>query len=103
MATTERRKGLYRNPVSFAGAVIAAIGMLFSLLAIVLELSLAQTSPYIGIFTYILLPGLILFGAVIVLLGMRRESKRRERLGTTHSLFPAVDLNNPIHRRRFGI
>jgi hypothetical protein len=74
------------------------------LMALLFQLSVKQPSPYFGIFTFILIPGQIVLGGVLALLGMRRESRRRARTGVTGVLrYPALDLNDPPQRRRFVI
>ncbi|MGO8997886.1 MAG: NapC/NirT family cytochrome c [Polyangiaceae bacterium] len=98
------RKYLFRNPISYLGGLLAGMGTLLVLLAMLMELSIKSPGPYFGIFTYIVFPGLIIFGGAVVLFGMWRESKRRRRAGTPEARpYPAIDLNDPIHRRRFAI
>ena len=104
MAAKQAHTGLYRNWVSYLGGVIAAVGFLLVVLFMLLELSLKSPSPYIGIFTFVLFPGIIMAGIVMGLIGMRFEAKRRVREGTTEALpYPAIDLNDPKQRRRFGV
>lgn len=104
MAAKQAHTGLYRNWVSYLGGVIAVVGVLLVILFLLLELSLKQPSPYIGIFTFVLFPGMIVAGILMALIGMRFEAKRRVRVGATEALpYPAVDLNDPKHRKRFGI
>jgi len=105
MAAEERisRGGLYRNAVSYFGALIAVGNLIFILLTLTLEYSLKRHSPYIGIFTYMVFPSFFAVGAAIFLYGMRRESMRRRREGTEEALpYPRLDLNDPVHRKRFS-
>jgi hypothetical protein len=100
-----RQKGreLYRNVISYFGGLVV-LGNAFLILAtLVWNLSLQQPSPYIGIFTYMIFPGFLTLGALLFLYGMRRESLRRRRLGTTLALpYPRLDLNDATQRRRFA-
>ncbi|MEW6721386.1 MAG: NapC/NirT family cytochrome c [Thermodesulfobacteriota bacterium] len=94
--------GLYRNAVSFFGALIAAGSVLLIVFSIALEYSLKRPSPYLGIFTFMIFPTFFAIGALIFLWGMRRESLRRREAGTDEALpYPLVDLNLPRHRRKF--
>jgi nitrate/TMAO reductase-like tetraheme cytochrome c subunit len=97
--------GLFRNYVSFAGAAIAAAGLVSIVLMLLLELMggpEAGHNPYVGIFTYILFPTVVGFGIVIVVLGMLWERRRRRRLAPGDiRRFPVLDLNDPRRRRSF--
>ena len=105
MAPEERisHGGLYRNAVSFFGALVAGGSILLIVFSIALDFSLKRSSPYIGIFTYMVFPALFAVGGIIFLYGMRRESRRRLRAGSDAALpYPRLDLNDPVHRRRFS-
>ncbi len=103
--TEERdaRTGLYRNTVSYFGALVAGAGILLTLLSLVFELAADQPSPYLGIFTFLVFPALFTLGALAFLYGMRRESLRRRREGTVEAPhYPRLDLNDPVQRKWFG-
>ena len=98
------RANLYRNWVTYCGGALTAIGVVLVFMAMLFQYSIRRPSPYAGIITYVIFPAVILFGLLMVLAGMWRESRRRRRLGTTEALpFPRVDLNDPRQRRRFAI
>lgn len=102
--TKQKQSGLYRNWVSYSGGVVAVAGLFLVLLSMLLELSIKQPSPYIGIFTYLIFPMLIIGGIGMVLIGMRLESRRRKRSGVKEARpYPAIDLNDPAQRKRFTI
>jgi len=97
------RGGLYRNAVSLAGALIAGGGILLVVFAIALDYSVKRPSPYLGIFTYMVFPTIFGLGVLVFLYGMRRESLRRRKSGSDAALpYPRLDLNDPVHRRRFS-
>ena len=75
--------GLYRNTMSYFGTIVVGINAGLILAALVWEFSLRQPSPYVGIFTYMIFPAFLTLGLLIFLYGMRLESLRRRRLGTT--------------------
>ncbi|MFO0757709.1 MAG: cytochrome c3 family protein [Byssovorax sp.] len=103
MAPKKAHVGLYRNWISYAGGLTAVSGLLLIAFALLLELSIKSPSPYIGIFTFVLFPAVIVVGIIVFLIGMRVEAKRRVKVGATEALpYPAVDLNDPVHRRRFS-
>ncbi len=104
MAEEERisRGGLYRNAVSFFGALISCGSLLLIVFALALDYSFKRPSPYLGIFTYMVFPTFFAVGAAVFLYGMRREGIRRLRSGSDVALpYPRLDLNDPIHRKRF--
>lgn len=99
----DARTGLYRNTVSYFGALVAGAGILLTLLSLVFELAAEQPSPYLGIFTFLVFPALFTLGALAFLYGMRRESLRRRREGTGEAPhYPRIDLNDPVQRKWFG-
>ncbi len=98
-----KQSGLYRNWVSYFGALVSAGSILLIVFSIALTLSLKRTSPYIGIFTYMVFPTFFGVGAILFLYGMRRESLRRRRAETEDALpYPRVDLNDPAQRKWFS-
>jgi len=96
-------RSLYRNTVSYFGGLVVAGSALLIVLSLLLQFVMKQASPYLGIFTFLVFPGVLVFGLAIVLLGMARESRRRRRVGAIAPAYPSVDLNDPRQRRRFNI
>ena len=92
---------LFRNYISFSGAAIVAASLTSITLLFLIELTAADTNPYLGILTYIILPGFLVFGLVVILLGMLRERRRRRRSPATVAAYPVLDLNDPRRRRNF--
>jgi hypothetical protein len=103
-AAKQANQRLYRNWVSYAGGLVAVIGLLLVLFGVLLTFGMHEPGPYYGIFTFVLFPSIILTGILVVLLGMRLEARRRVRVGVADALpYPSIDLNDPIHRKRFAI
>ncbi|MFL6253826.1 MAG: cytochrome c3 family protein [Pyrinomonadaceae bacterium] len=92
---------LFRNYISFTGAAIVAASIASITLLFLIELTAADTNPYLGILTYIILPGFLVFGLAVILLGMLRERRRRRRLPASVAAYPVLDLNDPRRRRNF--
>jgi hypothetical protein len=96
------RRGLYRNVVSYFGGLVM-VGSAILIVATTVGMALAPPSPYLGIVAYLLLPGVLFAGLLVLLYGMRRESVRRRRLKIDDAPpYPRLDLNDPRQRRRFG-
>jgi hypothetical protein len=95
--------GLYRNAVSYLGAIFIFINAALTLMALIAGFTLAHPSPYLGIFTYLVFPALIGLGVLLVLIGMRWEAGRRRKQHTDQALpYPMIDLNDPVARKRFA-
>lgn len=100
MARTVFGSGLHRNTVSYLGGLVVVGCAALIALSFALQLTVFQANPYIGIITYLVLPGILTFGLLVFLWGMRRESLRRRRAGSDAAPpFPAIDLNDPVQRR----
>src|SRR5689334_6005984 len=90
---------LFRNYISFAGAVIVIAAVVSIVLLFVVDLTRDTENPYFGIVTYIILPGFLILGLVIVLIGMLLERRRRRRSPDSEiPPFPKIDLNVPRQR-----
>ena len=103
---TERppSRALYRNMLSYVGGLVVAGAALLIVMGVIFGLTMGRGSPYLGIVTYLLLPGLLTLGLLVFLYGMRRESLRRRRTGSEEALpYPRLDLNEPAQRRRFSL
>src|SRR4029079_17078445 len=85
---------LFRNYVSFIGAVIVIAAVVSILLLFLIELTQTGNNPYLGIITYVMLPAVLVFGILVILLGMLLERRRRRRSPTSAiAPYPKVDLN----------
>lgn len=91
---------LFRNYLSFAGAVIVIAAVVSILLLFLIELSQTADNPYLGILTYIILPAFLAMGLLIIVAGMLVE-RRRRRLQPASEIapFPKIDLNESRQRR----
>jgi nitrate/TMAO reductase-like tetraheme cytochrome c subunit len=93
---------LYQNYISFAGTVIAIVSLISIIFLFLLEMTGTSEQPYLGILIYILLPGVMVFGLFIVLVGILVERRRRRKLTPEQiAAYPILDLNGPRRRRMF--
>jgi hypothetical protein len=95
MSTMSR--GLYRNYVSLAGGVIAAASFVTDVFLLLIDFLAPHQNPYVGILTYLILPGLTLAGLGLLAAGAWLQSRRRRR-GLPVAELPRLDLGNPRHR-----
>src|ERR1044071_9260398 len=75
----KRSPTLFRNYISFAGALIVIAAIVSILLLFLIELTQASNNPYLGIITYVVLPAFLIFGLLVILIGMLLERRRRRR------------------------
>ena len=80
-----------RNPVSIVGAWLTTIAAFAFIIYYVLESFELLASPYSGLFGFIALPALFVFGLLLIPAGMWREARRR-RQGRGAWTWPAFDL-----------
>jgi len=91
---------LFRNYLSFFGALIVAASLASIILLFLIELTNATDNPYLGIITYVALPAFLILGILIIVAGMLRERRRRRRLPDSHiAAYPKIDLNDSRQRR----
>lgn len=102
----DKRKapGLYHNYISFAGTAIALASLTCIVFLFLIELNSSREQPYLGVFTYILFPAVMIFGFFIIVAGMLFERRRRRRSAPSEiAAYPILDFNNPRQRRTFLI
>ncbi len=88
----------FRNAISLTGVVLATIGAVLFLIVFLADLFGLHTNPYIGIVFFLVLPGLFLFGLVLIPIGA--WVARRHAHEPVHELhWPRFDLNDPVQRR----
>ena len=97
-----KRPSLFRNYISFVGAAIVLASLASVILLFLIEITATAENPYIGILTYIIFPSILVFGIVVVALGMILERRRRRRTAPdTIAPYPKLDLNDPHARHAF--
>ena len=94
--------GLLRNYISLAGVALSLASLTSIVLFVIIELtSGGHSNPYLGILTYLIFPAFLILGLLLIAIGMLIERRRRRRLAPDEiAAYPAIDLNNPRHRRR---
>ncbi|HEX7705842.1 MAG TPA: NapC/NirT family cytochrome c [Thermoanaerobaculia bacterium] len=95
---------LARNFLSSIGIVVAVIALVNIGFLVFVDTGSDHSNPYVGIFAYVLLPGVLLFGLALLFGGMLLE-RRRRRLHRPDDVpaYPRIDLNDRRTRRIVGI
>jgi hypothetical protein len=97
---------LSRNLISYIGWMVTLTVGVVLVILIAVDLILEQENPYNSMVTYLVLPGVLMTGVGLVLLGITLEWRRRHRKhADLYPRLPHVDLNQPWQRRRivFGV
>ena len=88
---------LTRSPWGLFGTILAATSGFLIVTLLVYEWVGEAGHPYLGIITYLILPVFFLVGLVFILIGIRRQTKKRltrEASGEIVPEFPIIDLND---------
>ena len=87
------------NFLSAVGATIALIDAITIFVLLVVSMMAETTNPYLGVLLYMVLPVVLVFGLVLIPIGMYRQARRESRLGPGETRpWPQLDLNQPSHR-----
>ena len=90
----------YYNITSFIGTIIAGISLFLIILFSVVGYFYQDTSTYLGLFIFIILPVFLIIGLIIIPIGMSIEVKRRKKreLDYIKKGWPIIDLNVSRYR-----
>ena len=91
-------RNLIKNPISLIGMALAIVAGANIVFLVAIDLLSAQPSPYIGILAYMVAPGFLVAGLILIPLGMTVERRRRLKAAGVSHHFPKLDLNKPSQR-----
>jgi nitrate/TMAO reductase-like tetraheme cytochrome c subunit len=93
-----------RNWLTIIGSIIAAINLILILLLFVISTIFNKANTNLGLFIYVILPGFLIFGLLLIPIGMFLERKRIfKSLVHDTARLPFIDLNDPSHMNAFVI
>ena len=87
------------NPVTLAGASLAAVSFGLIIFLFILEFFSGESNPYLGIITFIILPVFLIIGLLLIAYGIRRERRRIKKGIERSGKFIIIDLNDVKQRR----
>ena len=97
----ERIRGFFasltRSPIGMFGTMLAGAAGFLMITLFTYDLIGESESPYLGIITYMVLPTIFFVGLVLIIIGIRRQTKRRleaQASGELRDEFPIIDLND---------
>lgn len=89
------------NPITLTGAAIASVSFGLILFLILIEIFSKHQKPYMGIIAFVILPGFLILGLLLIAAGMIREHYREKAEKPPELRLPRIDLNDTRHRRAF--
>lgn len=90
------------NPVSYLGSAIVVITFVVLVTLILTHIFLAPSNPYVGVVTYLIFPMFLILGAILIVVGMVWDWRRRKRGGELElGSFPIINFNLSHHRNGF--
>lgn len=93
-----------RNWITIIGSLIAGLNLCLIIVLFAISTIFKKDNTSLGLFIYVILPGFMLMGLIMVPLGMiiaREKIKRRVEADKLR--LPVVDLNNPKQRGAFVV
>jgi hypothetical protein len=93
-----------KNWLTIIGSIIATINLLIILILFIISTIFEKGNTYLGLFIYIILPGFMLLGLIMIPIGMinkRRKMNRETEPG--RSRLPIIDLNDIRNRNAFVV
>jgi nitrate/TMAO reductase-like tetraheme cytochrome c subunit len=94
----EARHGLrmlLRNPISLAGIALGIVSIANIFLFVLIDAIATKPSPYIGILAYMVSPGFLILGLLLILVGVLLE---RTKKVAPSDFYPVIDLNDRTQR-----
>lgn len=95
----------YFNLTSFIGSAIAAVSLLMIGYLFIVGFFFERTNSYLGLFTYIILPAFLVFGLLLIPIGMIIDKRRKNKIEKEYleKNWPILDFNKAKYRNAFTI
>ena len=90
-----------RNLTALAGVVMASFGFVAGTTLIIIDMQAHLNNPYTGIFTYMIVPVILISGLILILVGALMARKRDRAEHPEIGRMPVINMNNPVHLRNF--
>ena len=95
----------YYNMISYIGSAIAAVSLLMIGYLFIVGFLFEDSNSYLGLFTFIILPAFLVFGLILIPIGMLidRKKRKKEDKEFLHKNWPVLDFNKAKYRKGFTI
>jgi hypothetical protein len=93
-----------KNWITIIGALISGLNLFLIIVLFIISTLFNKSETNLGLFIYIILPGFLILGLIMIPVGMVMTRKRYKSASEKESKrMPVVDLNDPRHRNAFII
>jgi nitrate/TMAO reductase-like tetraheme cytochrome c subunit len=92
-----------KNWLTIIGSIVASVNLLLIVLLFAISTIFNKGNTNLGLFVYIILPGFLVLGLILIPVGMIRQRRRIRNKVQEEGKFPKIDLNDPRHRNAFVI
>lgn len=93
-----------KNWLSIIGTLIAGVNFFLIIILFVISAIFDKGNSNVGLYIYIILPGFLVLGLILIPVGMIGERRRIARsVDKGAKKLPFIDLNDPRHRNAFVI
>ncbi|NEW83339.1 MAG: cytochrome C [Mariniphaga sp.] len=92
-----------KNLLTIAGATISIVSLLIIALLFMISTLIESDNSYLGIFIYMALPALMVFGLILIPIGMIRAKRQEKRKVEGAPEYPLWDFNKPSTRNAAAI
>lgn len=93
-----------QNWITLIGAMIALVSLFMIIFLFTISLFIEEKGTYLGLVVFILLPGVMIMGLLLIPTGMILERRRLlKKHGKKIQEWPKIDLNDIRHRNAFFI
>jgi len=95
----------YYNLISFIGSAVAGVTIFMIGYLFIVGFFFEKTNSYLGLFTYIILPAFLVFGLLLIPIGMFIDRHRRKKVEKEYleKNWPILDFNQKKYRNAFTI
>jgi nitrate/TMAO reductase-like tetraheme cytochrome c subunit len=89
--------------LSILGLIFGVNSALLIIILYIIASVFLESSTYIGIYIYMILPLLLIFSILLFIIGSLFNIRRKRKIAPEDQKLPILDLNNKKHRRRLVI
>src|SRR5262245_39774197 len=87
-----RIRRLLSHPISMAGLALSLVSLANIFLFVLVDFIAQRPSPYVGILAYIVSPGFLICGLLLIVIGAWRARRDQHAESPTQAAYPRIDF-----------
>lgn len=95
--THQQTRGYLYNWLSLSGIILSVLGFVGGIVLLAMDFANPNATVYSGIFTYLIVPFILIVGLVLIVWGWLRERRRQRGANASFKRMPVLDLNERKH------